>query len=46
MRVPISDVPELKREIRVVLAERSLADEYDVDVRGKIVAVVPREPPG
>lgn len=40
VRVPISDVPELEREIRAVLAERSLTDAYDVDVRGEIVAVV------
>ncbi len=43
VRVPISDVPELEREIRSVLAERSLTHEYDVDVRGEIVAVIPKE---
>lgn len=44
VRVPITDVPDLEREIRAVLTERSLIDEYDVDVRGEIVAVVPRDP--
>lgn len=44
VRVPISDVPELEREIRGVLAQRSLTDEYDVDVRGEIVAVIPKDP--
>lgn len=44
VRVPISDVPDLEREIRALLTERSLNDEYDVDVRGEIVAVVPKDP--
>ena len=44
VRVPISDVPDLEREIRDVLTERSLTDDYDVDVRGEIVAVIPRDP--
>ncbi len=43
VRVPISDVPELEREIRGLLAERSLTGDYDVEVRGEIVAVVPKE---
>lgn len=43
VRVPISDVPELERAIREALADRSLTDKYDVDVRGEIVAVVPRD---
>jgi hypothetical protein len=46
VRVPISDLPELERQIRDVLAERSLTDQYDVDVRGELVAVVPRESGG
>jgi hypothetical protein len=44
VRVPISDVPDLEQEIRDVLTERSLIDEYDVNVRGEIVAVVPKDP--
>ena len=44
VRVPITDVPELEREIRDILAQRSLTDDYDVDVRGEIVAVIPKDP--
>lgn len=43
VRVPISDVAELEREIRRILAERSLTDDYDVDVRVEIVAVIPKD---
>jgi hypothetical protein len=43
VRVPIPDVAELEREIRDLLQERLLTDDYDVEVRGEIVAVVPKE---
>jgi hypothetical protein len=46
VRVPVTDVPEVEREIRAVLEEQSLTDQYEVDVRGEIVAIVPREPGG
>lgn len=44
VRAPIADLPELVREIEALLESRSLTDEYEVDVRGDIVAVVPRTP--
>jgi hypothetical protein len=43
VRAPIADVPEIEREIRAILAERSLTAEYDVEVRGDLVAVIPKE---
>jgi NADPH-dependent ferric siderophore reductase len=44
VRAPLADVPELVREMQALLESRSLRDEYEVDVRGDIVAVVPRTP--
>lgn len=42
VRAPITDLPELVREIEALLESRSLTDDYEVDVRGDIVAVVPK----
>ena len=41
VRVPVTDVEDLRRELEAVLSERGLAGEYTVDVRGELVAVIP-----